>query len=110
MNTSILSLRRYGPGRQRTTNSQFGFDWEGWSVPLVTHHDYVVDFDWHVDFQQLAMRWSEPFLLENPTVDPGVFVPSDAMFSGVEDFSPIVDGSVLLSFAYVYTLLSTCFL
>jgi hypothetical protein len=99
--TEGLGSIEYGPGKLRTMNSVASFDWEGWAVPLVTHHDYIVDFDWHIDFQQLAMRWAEPFLLTNPVVDPGVFVPSDAQFSGAEDFKPVINESVLLSFAYV---------
>jgi len=91
----------FGPGRFRTRNSPPGFDWEGWAVPLVTHHDYVVDWDWHIDFQQFSMRWSEPFLLQNPTVAPSSYVPTDARFAGPQDFAPLTDGSVLLSFAYV---------
>jgi hypothetical protein len=35
-------------------------------VPLATNHDYWADFDWHVDFQQLTVRWSEPWYLSEP--------------------------------------------
>eukprot|EP00038_Savillea_parva_P003003 m.119932 g.119932 ORF g.119932 m.119932 type:complete len:4300 (+) comp11038_c0_seq7:960-13859(+) len=45
----------------RTCNSDFS----GWAVPMVTQHDYWADIDWHVDFQRLKMRWSEPFYLTN---------------------------------------------
>lgn len=41
-------------------------DFSGWAVPIATHHDYFIDFDWHVDFQQLSMRWTEPFYLNEP--------------------------------------------
>ena len=38
-------------------------DFSGWAVPMVTHHDYYADVDWHIDFQRMKMRWSEPFYL-----------------------------------------------
>jgi len=31
----------YGPGK----NGPNSFDWFGWTVPLVTHHDYIFDWD-----------------------------------------------------------------
>lgn len=91
----------YGPGRQRL-GSVASFDWEGWAVPLVTHHDYILDVDWHIDFQQWSARWSEPYLLQNPddgAGDPNL--PPDVIFSGVKDLMPLPDESVLLSFPFV---------
>eukprot|EP00040_Diaphanoeca_grandis_P004673 m.29668 g.29668 ORF g.29668 m.29668 type:complete len:4542 (+) comp16144_c0_seq1:223-13848(+) len=41
----------------RSINGEF----HGWAVPMVTHGDYHVDIDWHIDFQTMNMRWSEPF-------------------------------------------------
>eukprot|EP00035_Acanthoeca_spectabilis_P007825 m.144226 g.144226 ORF g.144226 m.144226 type:complete len:4359 (-) comp14100_c0_seq10:3061-16137(-) len=46
----------------RTCNSDFS----GWAIPMVTQHNYWSDIDWHVDFQQLDLRWSEPFYLNTP--------------------------------------------
>ena len=86
----------YGPGK----NNGNSFDWFGWTVPLVTHHDYIMDWDWHDDFEQFSLNWAVPFILQNPKVTPNTFVPPDARFSGPEDFLPLDDESALVSFAY----------
>merc|ERR550514_1553565 len=39
-------------------------EFDGWAIPVVTNHDYYADVDWHIDFQQMTMRWSEPFYFE----------------------------------------------
>lgn len=93
----------FGPGLLRTMDSPPGFDFEGWAIPLVTHHDYILDLDGHIDFQQFSARWSEPYILQNPLPPADVMdaVPADARFSGAYDFMPLADGSVLLSFPYV---------
>ena len=93
----------FGPGLLRTEGSPPGFDWEGWAIPLVTHHDYILDVDWHIDFQQFAARWSEPYLLQNPMPPAGIIAasPPDCRFSGQTDFMPLTDGSVLLTFPYI---------
>lgn len=43
-----------------------GNEWDGWAIPVVTHHDYFADVDWHIDFQKLTLRWSEPFYFDEP--------------------------------------------
>jgi plastocyanin len=93
----------FGPGLLRTEGSPPGFDWEGWAIPLVTHHDYILDIEWHIDFQQFAARWSEPYLLQNPMppADAIAASPPDCRFSGATDFMPLTDGSVLLTFPYI---------
>ena len=82
----------YGPGM----NGPNQFDWEGWAVPLVTSHDYFVDFDWHIDWRAFGLRWSEEFLLRNPVVSPPQSVPVWARFSGEQNFAPLRDEAVLL--------------
>ena len=93
----------FGPGLLRTKGSRTGFDWEGWAIPLVTHHDYILDVDGDVDFQQFAARWSEPYLLQNPAPRAEVIAasPPDCRFSGDTDFMPLPGGSVLLTFPYI---------
>jgi plastocyanin len=54
---------RAGPGIS-------GGEYSGWAVPMVTHHDYYADIDWHIDFQKLSMRWSEPFYFNEPYNKP----------------------------------------
>eukprot|EP00039_Didymoeca_costata_P018192 m.332487 g.332487 ORF g.332487 m.332487 type:complete len:4620 (+) comp16956_c0_seq1:136-13995(+) len=39
-------------------------EFDGWAIPIVTHHDYYADIDWHIDHQYLTTRWSEPFYFE----------------------------------------------
>jgi hypothetical protein len=41
-------------------------EFDGWAIPVVTHHDFYTDVDWHIDFQKLTMRWSEPFYFDEP--------------------------------------------
>jgi hypothetical protein len=41
-------------------------DYSGYAIPLVTQHDYWVDLDYHVDFQSMDIRYSEPFYLYEP--------------------------------------------
>ena len=43
-----------------------GNEWDGWAIPVVTQHDYFADVDWHIDFQKLTVRWSEPFYFDEP--------------------------------------------
>lgn len=47
-----------------------GSEWNGWAVPMVTGHDYYGDIDWHMDFQKMTMRWSEPFYFDEPYNKP----------------------------------------
>jgi hypothetical protein len=39
-------------------------DFKGWSIPLVTHADYYVDFDYTTDYTNMKVRWSEPFYIQ----------------------------------------------
>ena len=39
-------------------------DYYGWAIPLVTHADYYVDFDYTTDWQRMDVRWSEPFYIQ----------------------------------------------
>jgi hypothetical protein len=41
-----------------------GGEYDGWAIPVATHHDYFADIDWHIDFQKLTMRWSETYYFE----------------------------------------------
>ena len=93
----------YGPGK----NGPNSFDWFGWTIPLVTHHDYIADWDWHDDFEQFSMRWAVPWILQNPdhgaagtNVDITTNVAPDARFKGTKSFNPLKDESALVSFAY----------
>ena len=45
-------------------------EFDGWALPLVTQHDYYADIDWHIDFQKMTMRWSEPFYFKEPYNKP----------------------------------------
>ena len=45
-------------------------EYDGWAIPVVTNHDYYVDIDWHIDFQKLQLRWSEPFYFQEPYNQP----------------------------------------
>ena len=49
--------------RQSGTNCG---EFDGWAVPMVTHHDYYGDMDWHIDWQRLKLRWSEPYYFQEP--------------------------------------------
>jgi hypothetical protein len=39
-------------------------DFKGWALPLVTHADYYVDFDYDSDYTDMSVRWSEPFYIQ----------------------------------------------
>ena len=93
-----LDIVPYGPGLA----AKSGFDAPGWTFPLVTNHDYIIDFGGEDDFEQFTFRWSLPWILQNP--DTGLAdasVPPDARFSGAKDSNPLPDENVLLSFAYL---------
>ena len=45
-------------------------EFDGWAVPMVTHHDYYGDLDWHIDWQRLKLRWSEPYYFQEPYNKP----------------------------------------
>jgi plastocyanin len=45
-------------------------EFDGWAIPMVTHHDYYADMDWHIDWQRIKMRWSEPFYFQEPYNKP----------------------------------------
>ena len=71
----------------------------------MTHHDYIVDWDWHDDFEQFSARWAVPWILQDPdhsatgsNVD--ATVPPEARFAGTKSFNPLKDESALVSFAY----------
>ena len=101
-NRDRLDFIDFGPGR----NGPNSFDWEGWTIPLVTHHDYIIDWDWHVNYEQFSLNYAVPFLLQDPDVTPmggSSNVPADAVFegnAGVQSTLPLPDESVMLSFPY----------
>jgi hypothetical protein len=70
-NRDRLDRVQYGPGK----NGPNSFDWFGWTVPLVTHHDYIFDWDWHDDWEQYSMRYAVPHILQNPKLTPLAEVP-----------------------------------
>ena len=40
-------------------------DGYGWAVPVVTNHDYFVNFDSKVDYQSMKIEWGNPFYIIN---------------------------------------------
>jgi hypothetical protein len=39
-------------------------DYYGWAIPVVTHANYYVDFDYNTDWKEMKVRWSEPFYIQ----------------------------------------------
>ena len=91
-------ILQFGPGKHQDDS----FDWFGWTIPLVTHHSYLVDFQMHDDWEQMSMQYAVPELLQNQIAKPKGVVPPEARFNGPEDTKPLVDTreSVLLSWPY----------
>ena len=40
---------------------------DGWILPIVSHANYYLKFDWHVDWRQMTIQWSEKYWLETHT-------------------------------------------
>ena len=43
----------------------FAGDYYGWAIPVVTHANYYVDFDFTTDWKDMDLRWSEPLYLKH---------------------------------------------
>lgn len=39
-------------------------DYSGWAVPLATHVGYYLDFDYYSDWNEMEVRWSEPYYIQ----------------------------------------------
>lgn len=91
--------------RDRSEGLDSVFEWKldflGWNLPLVTHHDYLLDWDWHDDVESMSLKWSHPWLLKNPVHKHVGYLPSDCTFEGAQDLKPLRDESVAVEFPYV---------